>query len=158
MKKLFVLALVVATFTSCGSLMQATTSESKFTCTATHTRVDVAKPITAVLADLEVSPRKISFLYVPSRAVRNGGFDNIVNYAVQEALRENGNADVLVALEQQVKYNTSGECESITVTGYPAKYKNFRSPGDDYLLQMPKAPAADDAKPAAGFGLGLKLK
>jgi hypothetical protein len=93
--------------------------------------------------------------------VRKGGFDNIVNCAVQEALRENGGADVLVALEQQVKYGDDGECESITITGYPAKYKNFRSPGTEYILELSKAPEAADtqAKPAVGgFGLGLKLK
>ena len=130
MKKFFVLAIVAAVLTSCGSFTQTTSSNTKFTSTSTHTRVGVAKPITAVIADLEVSPKKITFLYIPTKAVRNGGFDNIVNCAVQEALRENGNADVLVALEQQVKYNSYGECESITVTGYPAKYKNFRSLDD----------------------------
>ncbi len=161
MKKLFILAIAATLLTSCGSFTQTTVSNTKFTSTSTHTRVGVAKPITAVIADLDVSPKKITFLYIPSRAVRNGGFDNIVNCAVQEALRENGDADVLVALEQQVKYNTNGECESITVTGYPAKYKNFRSPGDDYILEMSKAPAAGEAqaKPAAGgLGFGLKLK
>lgn len=161
MKKLFILAFVAIALTSCGSFTQTTVSNTKFTSTSTHTRVGVAKPITAVIADLDVSPKKITFLYIPSRAVRNGGFDNIVNCAVQEALRENGDADVLVALEQQVKYNNSGECESITVTGYPAKYKNFRSPGDNYILEMSKAPAAAgaEAKPAAGgLGFGLKLK
>ena len=162
MKKLFIFAIVATVLTSCGSFTQTTASDTKFISTSTHTRVGIAKPITAVIADLEVSPNKITFLYVPTKAVRNGGFENIVNCAVQEALRENGGADVLVALEQQVKYNNSGECESITVTGYPAKYKNFRSPGDNYILEMSKSPAqSSEAQPkptAACLGFGLKLK
>ena len=162
MKKLFVFAAIAAFLTSCTSLAPTTTiPNTKFICTATHTQVNVVNPVTALVADLEVSPDKISYSYVPSRAVRNGGFDNIVNCAVQEALRENGDADVMVALEQQVKYNDSGECESITVTGYPAKYKNFRNPGDNYAIEMSKSPAQGEtqAKPAAtGLGLGLKLK
>ena len=160
MKKLFVLAIAATLLASCGSFTQ-TTSNTKFISTSTHTRVGVAKPITAVVADLEVSPEKITYLYIPTKAVRKGGFDNIVNCAVQEALRENGGADVLVALEQQLKYGDDGECESITITGYPAKYKNFRSPGTEYILELSKAPEAAEtqAKPAAGgFGFGLKLK
>ena len=44
----------------------------------------------------------------------------------------------MVGLEKQIKYNSKGEVESITVSGYPATYVNFRSPGDDYLLEISK--------------------
>ena len=161
MKKLFILTIAATVLTSCASFMQSASVPTKFLSTATHTRIDVAKPIVAVMADLDVSPEKITYLYVPSKSVKNGGFDNIINCAIQEALLENGNADVLVALEHQIKYNSSGECESITVTGYPAKYINFRSPGDEYLREMSKVPAkpeAETAKPGLGLGLGFKLK
>jgi hypothetical protein len=80
-----------------------------------------------VLADLDVSTTKISYFFLPSQTVVNGGFENVVNTAVREALIANGNADVLVALEQQVKYDANGKVESITVSGYPAKYVNFRN-------------------------------
>lgn len=104
--------------------------------TATHTRISAATPVVAVFADLDVSPNKISYFYIPSKTVAAGGLDNVVNSAVHEALIANNNADVLVGLETQVKYNDKGVIESITVTGYPAKYVNFRNPGDDYLRKM----------------------
>ena len=106
---------------------------ARFTKTATHTEFGVAKPITAVMADLEVSPVKISHVFIPSKTVRKAGVDNVVNCAVQEALETNGNADVLVAIEKHIKYNDKGKVESVVVTGYPARYVNFRSPGDDYI-------------------------
>lgn len=165
MKKLFIFAIVATVLTSCGTMQQTPAYNTKFTSTSTYTRVGVAKPITAVIADLEVSPQKITYVYVPSRAVRKGGFDNIVNCAVQEALFENGEADVMVALEQQVKYDGDGECESITITGYPAKYKNFRSPGDAHIIELSKGTAAEgkpaeaaSVKPTGGLGFGFKLK
>ena len=114
---------------------------TKLTNTATHKKVNVLQPVVALLADLDVSPTKISFFYIPSKTIVNGGADNIIDSAVREALLANGNADVLVGLEKQIKYNTDGQIESITVTGYPAKYVNFRSPGDDYLREMSKANA-----------------
>jgi hypothetical protein len=55
---------------------------------------------------------------------------------VREALLANGNADVLVGMNTQIKYDADGQPESITVTGYPAKYVNFRSPGDEYILKL----------------------
>lgn len=142
MKKLFIFAILIAVLSSCGS-MGSMGSMAKFTKTSTYTGIDVVRPITALMADLEVSSEKISYLFIPSQTVKTGGFENVLNCAVQEALEKNGNADVLVALEKQIKYNKKGEIESIVITGYPAKYVNFRSPGDDYLLEMSKAqPAA----------------
>lgn len=157
MKKIFTLLVVAAMFTGC-----ATTSPSmaKLVNTATHTKVNAVQPTVAVFADLQVSPTKISYFFLPSQTVQNGGFDNIVNTAVREALIANGNADVLVGLEQQVKYDGNGAVESITVSGYPAKYINFRSPGDDYLRELAKEAQNENKKSAQGasslFG-GLKL-
>lgn len=137
MKKLFLLVVAATLLASCGS-------QAKFTKSSTHTKISVATPITAVMADLEVSTKKISHILIPSKTVRKGGFDNIVNTAVQEALEANDNADVLVGLEKQVKYNDKGEVETIVVTGYPAKYVNFRSPGDDYLLEISKGQSSNN--------------
>jgi hypothetical protein len=53
----------------------------------------------------------------------------------------------LVALEHQIKYSANGSIESITVTGYPAKYVNFRSPGDDYLREVSKIHSTGKKKP-----------
>lgn len=133
-KSLFIL--VATCFAGCS--VTAPTSMAKLTNTATHSKVQVVQPTVAVLADLEVSPKKISYFFLPSQTVVNGGFENVVNTAVREALIANGNADVLVGLEQQIKYSGDGKVESITVSGYPAKYVNFRSPGDDYLRELAK--------------------
>lgn len=86
---------------------------------------------------------------MPSESVKLGGYDNVVSSAVREALDANGGWDLLVALETQVKYASDGQIESITVTGYPAKYVNFRNPGDDYLKTIPATtPAGAEKKPA----------
>ena len=161
MKKIFTLFVVATMFTGC-----ATTSPSmaKLVNTATHTKVNAVQPTVAVFADLQVSSTKISYFFLPSQTVQNGGFDNIVNTAVREALIANGNADVLVGLEQQVKYDGNGAVESITVSGYPAKYVNFRSPGDEYLRELAKESSnggktqnASGAQGLGGLFGGLKL-
>lgn len=161
MKKIFTLIAVVAIATGCTV---TSPSQAKLTNSATHTKVNAIQPTVAVLADLQVAPNKISYFFLPSQTVQNGGFDNIVNTAVREALIANGNADVLVGLEQQVKYDGNGVVESITVSGYPAKYVNFRSPGDEYLRELAKAANSDNnsksKQGAQGFGAvlgGLKL-
>ena len=127
MKKLFVLAFTAILFTGCASLPQLPAKNPRTTGTSTASEITVANAMVSLTADLEVSPVKITYVYVPSKAVRNGGFDNIKNYAVREALDKNGSFDVLLAIEQQVEYNKDGECISITVSGYPARYKNIRS-------------------------------
>jgi len=131
-KNLSTLAIVLTlAFVGCSA-------PTKLTNTATHANINVAQPVTAVFADLDVSPKKVLFFYIPSKTVVNGGEENIINSAVREALLANDNADVLVGLEKQIKYAPDGTIESITVTGYPAKYVNFRSPGDDYLREISK--------------------
>lgn len=151
MKKFFILSVLAsAMFVSCSV-------PTKLTNTATHNKINVLDPVAAVFADLEVSPTKISFFYIPSQTVVSAGPENVVNSAIREALLANGNADVLVALENQIKYSANGTIESITVTGYPAKYVNFRSPGDDYLRNISAASALEGKKkspiiPNAGGG------
>lgn len=145
-KSLFII--VAAMFASCSVTAPATMA--KLTNTSTHSKMQIVQPTVAVLADLEVSPNKITYFFLPSQTVVNGGFDNVVNTAVREALIANGNADVLVALEQQVKYTAEGAVESITVSGYPAKYINFRSPGDEYLRELAKSSAKNESKAQSG--------
>ncbi|MBQ5691443.1 MAG: hypothetical protein IIV24_08110 [Alistipes sp.] len=160
MKKIFTI-LALATLAA-GCSVTSPSTMAKLTNTATHTKVCAVQPTVAVFADLQVSPTKISYFFLPSQTVQNGGFDNVVNTAVREALIANGNADVLVGLEQQVKYDANGVVESITVSGYPAKYVNFRSPGDEYLRELAKGaqPASNAAAtPQVGGIFGaLKLK
>ena len=130
--------------------MVSCTTSSKLISTSTHAKSNATMPVAAVLADLEVSPKKISYFYIPSATVVNGGVDNVVNSAVREALIENDNADVLVALEKQIKYDAEGRVESITVTGYPAKYVNFRNPSDEFLLELNKMSAGGEKGGLAG--------
>lgn len=93
---------------------------------------------------------------MPSKTVVMGGYDNVINTAVREALLANGNADVLVALETQIKYDKEGQIESVTVTGYPAKYVNFRNPGDEYLKRI-SASASSESDSQSGLLGKLKL-
>ena len=89
---------------------------------------------TATVADLEVSNERISFTFQPSIEVRNGGDLNAIKTAIREALRLNGGGDILVNLEYITVCKKSGWGRStiheVTVSGYPAKYKNFRNLDD----------------------------
>jgi hypothetical protein len=88
------------------------------------------------VADLDVADERISFTFEPSRSVRRGGNQNVIKAAIHEALRANGGGDVLVDLEYITvtipclfSFSLS-PIREITVSGYPAKYKNFRSLDD----------------------------
>jgi hypothetical protein len=89
-------------------------------------------------ADLDVAEERISFTFQPSRQVRRGGDDNVIKAAIREALRVNGGGDVLVDLEYITLYKAPfwsrlvwlSPIREITVSGYPAKYKNFHSLDD----------------------------
>ncbi|MBQ7689791.1 MAG: hypothetical protein IJT30_01160 [Muribaculaceae bacterium] len=85
--------------------------------------------ISATLADLEVSPRKITYVYHPTSDVRRGGEDNVINTAIREALKQNGGGDILVELQTTVKKYRglfTTKISEVTVSGYPATYTNFR--------------------------------
>ena len=86
----------------------------------------------ANVADLEVGAR-ITYTMTPSKSIRRGGDDNVKKAAIQEALVQNGNADLLVEPQFVISSKKglgSRKITSITVTGRPAKYKNFRSLDD----------------------------
>lgn len=147
MKKIFFLAVAMMAFSACST-------PTKLINSATHKKVVVSAPITAVFADLQVSEKKITYFMMPSKTITNGGYDNVVNAAVREALLANGDADVLVGLETQVKYDSKGMVESITVSGYPAKYTNFRNAGDEYLKTMTPPSENKGSLPLGKFKLG----
>ena len=147
MKKFFLLALVALSMIACSI-------PAKLINTASYTEIGTAQPVVAVLADLDVSSEKISYFMIPSKTVLQGGEKNVIKTAVREALLANGNADVLVGLNTQIKYDAKGQPESITVTGYPAKYVNFRSPSDEEILKL----KADNGSTAGGLALPFKKK
>ncbi len=93
---------------------------------------------TATVADLDVSNERILFTFAPSIQVRRGGDQNFIKAAIREALRRNGGGDVLIDLE----YITVSQApllsymfglspiREVTISGYPATYKNFHNLGD----------------------------
>ena len=123
MKKLLLL-LGVALFTaSCTTTVKtAKTADSS------------AQLLSATVADLEVSPERITYTMVPKKTIRRGGEANVKQAAEQEALLKYGNADVLVDAEYSIAKTSyfifGSKISSITVTGRPAKYTNFHSLND----------------------------
>lgn len=118
MKKLLFVGAVALMLASCSTSMKT------YTATALDTRSQLQ---TATTADLEVNETRVSYTMRPvAKAIRDGGKDNVVAAAVHEALEKYGNADVLVDLEYVLEYK-DGKIEAITVSGHPAKYRNFRS-------------------------------
>lgn len=101
--------------------------------TITHTAATQAvdtEIINRSNADLEVSSQKISFTFNPSDSYRRAGDKAVIRAAVAKALEQNGNADILVAPQFEVK-KTRGlfgnKVKYVTVKGYPAFYKNVHS-------------------------------
>lgn len=87
----------------------------------------------ASVADLEVGPQRVSYTLNPSKPIRKGGTENVKQAAIMEALNANGNADLLLEPQFVVSKRKglfSNKITSVTVTGRPAKYKNFRSLDD----------------------------
>lgn len=120
MKKLLSLVLLAALASSCSMFKASTASTME---------VDQAL-ISVTSAELQVSDEKISYTYYPKKADRKSGFKHILNNATSAALKENGNADVLVERQHEViakkRLLRPDKIKSITVTGYPATYKNFK--------------------------------
>lgn len=123
MKKYLYLALVV--FASLGF---ASCSSIRHTSTTVPVETEV---ISRNTADLDVASKKISYTFIPSRAVKRTGEKAVIKTAVAEALKENGNADVLVGFQYEIKKtkNFFGKTsiKYIKVEGYPATYKNFQT-------------------------------
>ena len=94
--------------------------------------------ITATFADLVVSPTKITYTYKPTDDVRRGGEVNVINTAIRKALEVNGGGDVLVELQTTIKKKGKRNVSEVTVSGYPATYKNFRCADDETLKEALK--------------------
>ena len=104
-----------------ATLLQSCTSVSKF---STAKTIDIAASVNQkpTLADLEVRETKVSG--TASYKSTEKGFEAIKQEAVANALKS-VNADILV----EPKYDTEvkSSTTTITVTGYPGFYKNFRA-------------------------------
>lgn len=121
MKKLCFLAVAALMLASCTTTTKTARTESI-----------PYSMYNANVADLNVGER-ISYTLTPSKDIRRGGLNNCKKAAIQNALVENGNADLLVEPQFVVSsrrglFGTT--IKSVTVTGRPAKYKNFRTLND----------------------------
>ena len=117
MKKLALMVGAALLLTSCGNtvLKTARTTEAPVMIN------------TATFADLEIAPDRVNYTYEPTNTVRKGGLENVKQAAVQEILRINGNADLLIDPMYVVRKNSRGKVLSVVVSGRPARYRNFRS-------------------------------
>lgn len=88
----------------------------------------------ATVADLvPTTDERITYTMEPSKAIQRGGIDNIKNAVEAEALAEYGNADVLLEPQYVISKQQGllrNKVSSITVSGRPAYYTNFRSLND----------------------------
>ena len=86
------------------------------------------------VADLRVTDHRITYTMTPSKEIQRGGLANVKQAAIQEALTQNGNADLMVepefVLHIKKKFPFGTEVSSITVSGRPAYYENFRTLND----------------------------
>ena len=113
MKRIILFSLLSTTLFSCASLQKSSTAKT----------LDIygsGVMHTPVIADLEVRDTKIS-------GTKTGSTSNALHLlkleAVATALRT-ASADVLVEPSYQIE--TTGSKVTVTATGFPANYKNFR--------------------------------
>lgn len=96
----------------------------------TATSLDVPTSIMSEnVADLKISDERIIYTYKPERAVQRLGEENAIRAAVAEALKANGNADVMVAMQYDIKTSKNffgrKTINYVTVTGRPGFYTNL---------------------------------
>lgn len=143
MKKLFFSFAIIVCLASCKSLHQSAT-----------TRAISAPVVGAATAEMIVSEQQISFTYMPPKNIRRVGTQNCINAAIREALVQNGNADVLVECQEAILERTGlfgKKIKKVTITGYPAKYRNFAPVERDSLIKhIGKFPISD--------GEGVKVR
>lgn len=147
MKKIVpVLVALVFAFVSCGTAKQAKLMNS-----ASYSAGQASFIVTPLCADLKVDGKKVSYFMPVSSNIAAGGLQNVINTAVKEVLEQSGHADALVGLQTQVKYNEDGAIESIAITGYPAKYVNFRNVPEGTVV-----PVTVPEETSSGFSLFKK--
>ncbi len=124
MKKILLMGVVAALLSSCSVHRASVISTTQPVSTRTTTSV----------ASLNISQKRISHTYKPKRIdSRRLSSAQLLNNAMYEALSNNGNADVLVKVNSYVTASIWGRVKTITISGYPAYYADFRQPNDaDY--------------------------
>lgn len=122
MKKLVILAASMLLFASC-SLHKANVGV---------TSVYTPSVETTTMASLEVLGKKITYVYYPDiQDAKSLSQDQLVRNAIFEALNVNGGADELIEVNYFVTVRRGffgKKVRSVSVSGYPANYVNFREP------------------------------
>lgn len=89
---------------------------------------------TATMASLDISKKRITYTYTPTLAdSRNLSESHLLQNAIYKALEANGNADVLIQVNSMVNVHRGlfgRRIRTITVSGYPAYYVDFREPSE----------------------------
>jgi len=132
MKKLLIVmvAAACALATSCSTVYKTASVQQ------------VKSPITsATIANIEVLGPKISYTYSVPKNVAKVGIQNSLNAAVSEALAKAGKGgDVLIDMQYSMERRWvlfgGNRIRSITVTGIPARYTDFRSASDETLQKI----------------------
>lgn len=126
MKNLFFIAAVAVLISSCTVQRAAVISSS----------VPAPMKTTTTVTSLDVSKNRISYTYVPRKAdAKRLSETQLINNATYMALKENGNGDVLVKMNYYIttKRGMGKRVKSIDISGYPAKFVDFRQPTEaDY--------------------------
>ena len=125
MKKLFFICIAAAMFSGCASTYYKYSESSARNLEPEHTMLT-----TPIIADLDVSPIKIH--HVERRAFEDVIVDQSIPNYISEfkkialaSAAEAYDADILVGTT--IKVETIRDRLVITVTGYPAHYKNIRN-------------------------------
>lgn len=116
-------AALLLAFTSCTTVVKtASTADSR------------ASLLSATVADLEVAPERVTVTTNPTKAIQRAGISNVKHDAERKALAQGGkDYDVLVDAEyiiEKTNYFFYKKIKSVTVSGRPARYKNFHSLND----------------------------
>jgi len=116
MKKIFIGLAALLCMASCSTIRRsATTMSVNSTLTSANT------------AELVVSPQKVRLNdYAPTAKEKRGGYENVKKVAIAKLLQQNGDADVLVEPQFEITMKRRS-VKRISVSGYPATYKNFHS-------------------------------
>lgn len=118
MKKIFAFAAAAALLCSCSTTTKTHTSSTE----------EIATTITSKsVANLDVKKTKITYTLTVGndKDYKSLSEKALKSAAVAKALEANGNADVLVAPDYEVK-KKNGRVQYVTVKGYPAFYTNIR--------------------------------
>ena len=97
---------------------------------------DVNAPVlSTTVASLEVESEPITFVYEPTKVERKHlSTADLIKNAQFLALQQHGSGDVMVQVSYKLeikKFFFFVRVKKVTITGYPATYKNFRNPNEE---------------------------